>query len=214
MHLFHYFPLFAGLAAALPAANAPSSHLKQRQSAPQGVQVAEIAYSGSGCGAKSYPAQSLSDPTTISVPKTNFTAEAGKSQAQVVDTRTTCQILIKVNQPSGWQYSIAKADYYGRVHLPAGVTGISTTTYSFSGDTKKVSKAYYFDGPFDGLYYRNDRIVDTDRIWSACGSAASLNITAELRVAPLTGQSSTRPASIEIFAPLGGKVGISWRTCT
>ncbi|KAK3990481.1 hypothetical protein QBC44DRAFT_358366 [Cladorrhinum sp. PSN332] len=203
MHLFHIFPLFAGLAASL--ATKTPIHVQQRDSEPQGVQIAEIAFTGSGCPARSLPAQNLSNATTILVPQTIFAAESGKNQSKVVDSRTNCEIIIKVNHPAGWQFSVVKADYYGRVHLPQGAEATSKTTYSFSGGSNQLSRQYYFNGPFDGLYFRNDRFVGTSRQWSPCGSGTSLNISSEVRVAPL-GLGANRPASMEIFNLLGGKI--------
>ena len=136
MHLFHIFPLFAGLTAALTI-KAPI-HLQRRDPEAQDVQIAEIAFAGSGCPASNLPGRNVSDPTTLIVPRTIFTAESGKNQSQVVDSRTNCQTLIKVNHPSDWQFSVAKADYYGRVFLPQGVEAFSKTTYSFSGGSNEV----------------------------------------------------------------------------
>ncbi|KAK0708645.1 hypothetical protein B0H67DRAFT_457338, partial [Lasiosphaeris hirsuta] len=184
MHLFYILPLLAGLTAALPS-KVPIR--LQERAEPQDIQIAEIAVTGTGCTASSQPARSVPDPTTFVVPKTIFKVESGTNQSKVIDSRTNCQTTIKVSHTAGWQFSVAKADYYGRVRLPPGATAISKTTYSFTGDTKEgqVFKAYYFDGPFDGLYYRNDRFSATDGLWSACGSGASLNINSEARVAPL-----------------------------
>lgn len=79
----------------------------------------------------------------------------------------------------------------------------------------QISKQYYFDGPYNGIYFRNDRWVgDTGRIWSACGSGAMLNINSEVRVAPQIAVGPSRNASMEIYNILGGKVGVTWRKCT
>ncbi|KAK4458649.1 hypothetical protein QBC42DRAFT_314005 [Cladorrhinum samala] len=208
MHLLHVFPLFAGLAASL----ATPVHLQKRDPEPQSIQIAEIAFSGTGCPARVLPAQNLSNATTIAVPQVIFAAESGKNQAQVVDTRVNCQVMIKVNHPAGWQFSVVKADYYGRVKLPQGSESFSKTTYSFPGGAGQQYKQYYFSGPFDGLYFRNDRFVGTARKWSPCGTGTSLNITSEVTVGPLGG-GVNRPASMEIFNLLGGKLGISWQKC-
>ncbi|KAK4164081.1 hypothetical protein QBC43DRAFT_370290 [Cladorrhinum sp. PSN259] len=210
MHPFHIFPLLAGVTASL--ATKTPVHLQQRAE-PQGVQIGGIAYTGSGCPARTIPAQVLSNASTISVPQTIFVAESGKNQSRVAENRVNCQIIIKITHPAGWQYSVVKADYYGRVTLPQNAEATSRTTYSFGGASNELSRQYYFDGPFDGLYFRNDRFVGTARQWSPCGTGSSLNITSEVRVAPL-GSGASKPASMEIFNPLGGKLGISWQQCS
>jgi Domain of unknown function (DUF4360) len=142
MHLFHIFPLFAGLAASL-AIETPI-HLQQRDAEPQGVQIAEIAWTGSGCPARTLSTQALSNATTIPVPQTIFKAESGTNQSRVVESRVNCQIIMKVNHPAGWQFSVVKADYYGRVKLPQNAEATSKTTYSFAGASSQVHTCYFF----------------------------------------------------------------------
>ena len=156
------------------------------------------------------------------------------NQTSVIENRKNCQVLINVNHAAGWQFSPAAADYYGRVFLPLGVEATSKSTYYFSGDTNQVFilprlnqtsqdadpkpqifKQYYFDGPYNGIYYRNDRWVgDTGRVWSKCGSGAMLNINTEVRVGPQTATPPSRNASMEVFNLLGGTVKVTWRKCT
>ena len=128
MHITNTLPLFAGLTAALTL-----PHLEQRQTQPANVRVAEISYAGSGCSANTVTGQAATDPTTLIVPQVNFIAQSGQNQTRVVENRKNCSVLIKVSHAAGWQFSPAKADYYGRVILPLGVEATSKSTYFFSG---------------------------------------------------------------------------------
>jgi hypothetical protein len=128
----HLVPFLGALTAALTT-EPEQIALQCRESAPQNVEVTEIAFAGSGCPAGYAPGQALSDPTTLILPKSSFTAESGKNKSNL-DARTNCQILVKLNYPSGWQFSVSKADYFGRVQVPEGMTGVSKTTYYFTGD--------------------------------------------------------------------------------
>jgi hypothetical protein len=132
----HYLLPFAAVAAAL---RADQQHiaLQYREPEPHDVAITEIAFAGSGCPAGYAPGQALSDPSTLIIPKTSFTAESGKNKSNL-DARTNCQILVKLNYPSGWQFSVSKADYYGRVQVPDGMTAVSKTTYYFTGDSTDV----------------------------------------------------------------------------
>ena len=78
---------------------------------------------------------------------------------------------------------------------------------------QQLTRQYYFDGPFDGLYFRNDRFLDAVRLWSPCGTGSLLNINSEVRVSPI-GSGASKPASMEMYNFLGGKIGIAWRKCT
>ncbi|KAK1749730.1 hypothetical protein QBC47DRAFT_365968 [Echria macrotheca] len=212
MHPLHIFT-FAGLATALTIKTPANLEQRDSAAAPQGARIAAIDYSGSGCTVSSLAGQDLTNPSILSMPQRVFTAQSGQNNTKVVETRTTCQTIVKLSYPSGWQFSLTKANYYGRVVLSKGAEATSRTTYSFTGDTKSTFKQFYFDGPYNGLYFRNDRFDNTTTLWSPCGSEASLNFTSEARVAPL-GSGNSRPASMEIFNPLDGKLEIAWRTCT
>ena len=208
MHLLQTVPLFAGLTAAL------SISPRQSTTVPPSVSFKGISFAGTGCAAQNLAASQPANALVWEVPQVNFKAESGANNSKVVDTRLNCQVVINVEHTAGWQYALVKADYYGRVKLPQGSEVISKTTYFYSGatTTKEWSSQYYFDGPFDGLYFRNDRYVDSARSWSPCGSGAMLNINSEIRVGPKSSGTS-KPASIEIHNLLGGKVGVNWRKC-
>jgi len=78
-----------------------------------------------------------------------------------------------------------------------------------------LTSRYYFDGPFDGLYFRNDRYVGTARQWSACGSGATLQLSSEVRVGPNVATAVVKPKAsyMEIYNIYGGRLGIDWRKC-
>jgi hypothetical protein len=124
MRLLTAIPVLAGLAAA--------------QTVPTGVTVPEISYAGTGCAAATRVGAAVTNPTNIAVPSTVYTARSGANNTRMADTRLNCQILVKVNHPAGWQLSVAKADYYGRVKLPQNSEAVSKTTYYYSGQSRNV----------------------------------------------------------------------------
>ncbi|KAK0624132.1 hypothetical protein B0T14DRAFT_427077 [Immersiella caudata] len=201
----HLLPFLGTLAAAL--ATDEQIALQCRESAPQNAEVTEIAFAGSGCPAGYAPGHTLSDPSTLILPKSGFTAETGKNKSYL-DARANCQILVKLKYPSGWQFSVSKADYYGRVQVPEGMTGVSKTTYYFTGDSSDISYNNTIEGPYDGSYFRNDRFGEKNSLWSPCGSEAMLNINTEVRLSPI-GTDQTAVIGVNTQET----VEISWRTC-
>jgi len=136
MHLLQNIPLLAGLAAAL---SIPPHQLQRRDPTANDIKVAELSFAGAGCGASTAGLNaSVVDAATFRVPRIIFAAKAGEAGAKVVETKSNCQLTLRVTHPAGWQFSVAKADYYGRVHLPQGSEATSISTYSFSGVTNKV----------------------------------------------------------------------------
>jgi len=209
MHLLSIVPAFAGLTAALTI---PGTLDKRQTTAPASVSLAGISYAGSGCAASTLGASAVTNPGIIPVPRKVFIAKSGGNNTKVVETRVNCQSAISLNHTAGWQYSVSEADYYGRVILAQGAEAISKTTYYFGGQTAQLSKQYYFDGPFNGLYFRNDRFETGTRLWSPCGSGSIININTEVRVAPLSGGTS-KPASMEGYHLLGDKIEVIWKKC-
>ncbi|KAK4206926.1 hypothetical protein QBC37DRAFT_434236 [Rhypophila decipiens] len=210
MHMLQLLPVVAGLAVALPT-EAP---IQARQTAvPTGVTVASVNYVGAGCPAANLTSFSVPNAGTIAIPRSIWKAESGVDNTRVAENRVGCTTTISVNHPAGWQFALVKADYYGRVKVPLGVEAISRTVYSFSGDSASKASQYYFDGPFDGIYYRNDRYIDSARTWSKCGSGAALIVNSEVRVAPIGNAVANKPASMEIYNFLGNQIGLQWKKC-
>ncbi|KAK0646932.1 hypothetical protein B0T16DRAFT_511475 [Cercophora newfieldiana] len=210
MHPSYTFPFFATVTAVLAHQEPFVLHrdAAHHPDLPQDVQVSDIVLSGSGCPPSYAPGQKLSDPTILILPSTSFTAESGRGQA-TIDGRTNCQILARLRYPSGWQFSVTKAEYAGYARLPEGITGTSKTTYFFSSsDGAEVSSSKTLDGPYDDTYSRSDTFEDSNTVWSSCGPEALLNVNSEVRLAPL---GSNLKAVIGVNTP--ENVGITWRKC-
>jgi len=137
MHLSYLLPFLAGLATALPT----EEHVAREYLAagPSGheVQITGIAFAGSGCPAGSVSGQLSSDLTTLTLLYASFVAKSGKGIPSS-SYRKNCQLNVKLKYPSGWQFSVFKADYRGYAQIPSGDTGTCKATYYFSGDSRQV----------------------------------------------------------------------------
>jgi len=135
MHLSLILPVLAGLASAVTTT--PPHRRHDPFPGPREVQLVQLAFAGSGCPVGFLPAQNQTGPTTLTLPKTNVTAESGRN-ISIASSRSNCQMLAKLKYSPGWQFSVSQADYTGYVDLPAGVTGTSKTIYYFSGGSDQV----------------------------------------------------------------------------
>lgn len=182
----------AGVAAAMPApytiADGPSGH---------DVTIEAIAFAGSGCPAGSVAGQLSSDLTTITLLYDSFVAQAGKD-ISASQYRKNCQLNIKLAYPSGWQFSVFKADYRGYAQIPDGDTGTCKATYYFSGDSKQISSTLTIKGPFDDNYLKTDQFGVESTVWSPCGIEGLLNINSEVRLSP---PDATKPALLTVRIP-------------
>jgi hypothetical protein len=134
MQLTNLIALFSGLATATPIvvdgfASGPSGHE---------VSIEGLAFAGSGCPAGSVSGQLSSDLTTLTLLYDSFVAQAGNN-IPPSEYRKNCQLNVKIQYPSGWQFSVFKADYRGYAQIPTGDTGTCKATYYFSGDSRQAS---------------------------------------------------------------------------
>ncbi|KAK5654730.1 hypothetical protein OQA88_7055 [Cercophora sp. LCS_1] len=173
---------FAGLAAALPAQEEPRQYLNAGPSGHE-VQITGIAFAGSGCPAGSVSGQLSSDLTTITLLYTSFVAQSGKGLS-ASNYRKNCQLNVKLKYPSGWQFSVFKADYRGYAQISSGDTGTCKATYYFSGDSTQVTSTLTIRGPYDDNYLKTDQFGVQSTVWSPCGLEGLLNINSEVRLSP------------------------------
>jgi hypothetical protein len=169
--------LCAGFAAAIPTPDGgpgPSGHE---------VTIKSIAFAGSGCPAGSVAGQLSSDLTTLTLLYDKFVAQAGKGITPS-EYRKNCQLNIKLEYPSGWQFSIFKADYRGYAQIPKGDTGTCKATYYFSGDSSQISSTKTIRGPYEDNYIMTNVFGVESTIWSPCGIEGLLNINSEVRLSP------------------------------
>ena len=178
MYVAPALALLGTLVAALPSYTIPDA-------SPSGheVTIEGIAFAGSGCPAGSVAGQLSSDQTTITLLYDSFVAQAGEG-IPASNYRKNCQLNIKIKYPSGWQFSVFKADYRGYAALPAGDTGTCKATYYFSGDSRQISSTMTLTGPYNDNYIKTDQFGVDSTVWSPCGLEGLLNINSEARLSP------------------------------
>jgi len=180
MLLINILAIFSGFAAASPIivgnlSDGPSGH---------DVQIVGLAFAGSGCPAGTVSGQLSSDLTTITLLYADFVAQAGNNMSPS-NYRKNCQLNVKLKYPSGWQFSVFKADYRGYAQIPEGDTGTCKATYYFSGDTRQITSTMTIRGPYDDNYIKTDQFGVESTVWSPCGLEGLLNINSEVRLSPM-----------------------------
>lgn len=198
MHLSRVLA-FAGLVAALPAPEAapePQFIADNLAAGPSGseVQIVAISFSGTGCKPGTVSGQLSTDLTTLTLLYSTFVAQTGKNVE--VATRKNCQLLVKLRYPSGWQFSVFKADYRGYAQIPSGETGTCKANYYFSGDSKQISSTMTIRGPYDDNYIKTDQFGVESTVWSPCGIEGLLNINSEVRLS-VTDTSKTAQLTVD-----------------
>lgn len=187
--------------------------------APDRVYIERVDAHGTGC-------PQGSAYIDISPDKQVFTAIFDQFQAQIdpndpmvsyADRRKRCDLALKVHVPSGWQFSVFKADYEGWYDLQKYMTLTQTSTYHFQGNRRHRKRSRIKTGrtPKSGEFHFVDRMGVSSFEWSACGGPRNMYITAELRLSSRsrTSQGVAGIDAIEGKFDMKHHYKIRWRRC-
>lgn len=156
--------------------------------APQ-VRVEVATVNGSGCPAGT--ARVSTSGRTFSVSYSAFRAQAGGG-ADDTDSRTNCQLSLRVTLPQGYTYGLARVSHTGFAHLEAGATALHQVSSYFQGSSTTTTRDFPITGPVDDEWEASYRPNPAEIVYSPCGADRNLNINAELRVDPGTSDQSRR----------------------
>ena len=138
---------------------------------------ANPSYGGSGCPAGSARAVVAPDLKSFTMIFDNYIVNANGSNAM---DRKNCQILVNLEFPQGWSYSIARMDYRGFYNISAGAYGTQQALYYFQGSLDQGRLNTVFNGPTSGDYTISDSLSVNNLVWSPCGAHSGININTSL----------------------------------
>lgn len=134
-------------------------------------------YGGTGCPAGSARAVVSPDFKSFTMIFDKYIVNAAGSNSM---DRKNCQILVNLNFPQGWSFSIARMDYRGFYDISAGASGSQQAIYYFQGNLAQARLSSVFKGPIVGDYLISDSIGINNLVWSPCGSKSGVNINTSL----------------------------------
>jgi hypothetical protein len=91
-------------------------------------------------------------------------------------------VIVDLDYPAGWSYSVVAAEYQGYAQLGYAVTGtVSTGTY-FSGGSETARLQTVLVGPRPGSNYkRMTALPDDEWLWSPCAPERDLVLNPSYR---------------------------------
>lgn len=177
---------------------------------PAELYIQSVTYGGAGCPQGSVSQSFSADRETFTLLFDQFVASSGPG-VPPAESQKNCQLNVNLREPPGIQVGVTAFDYRGFVHLPAGMTAESSTTYFFQGQQLQGTTTT-FHGPVSQDYLATDSGLNVTTVWSACGTSTPLNINHQVRVigpSDLLGQITT--ASID--GSVDTLVALSSRKC-
>jgi hypothetical protein len=196
--------------AGLPAAAAPepaSTLAAARAADAQGPgKLERVDTVGEACGDSA--ASSISpDGQAFTTIFSDFVAAAGPNTPPEQASRG-CLLLVRVDVPAGWQYSIESLDYRGFASLQDDVTASRSTFYVISGSDARSPDPVELEGPFEEDFNHADVGPDAPSGWSRCGEGQNLWIAARAEV------DNSEDDDNEGFLALDSVDGeVQWRRC-
>ncbi len=147
--------------------------------APDYVRVRSMTYNGSGCPINSVASNISPDRQAFTVLFSEYIAEVGPG-VPFNQKRKNCQLVVSLDFPQGWSYSLATVDYRGYVALEPQVKGTQKSSYYFQGQGHTGTLQTVMFGPIDQNYQIRDTLGLGALVWSACGAQRALNINSQL----------------------------------
>jgi Domain of unknown function (DUF4360) len=192
----------------------PSNPATQADDPPAGVTIRGLSWAGSGCPAGTVAWNVAPDAMAFTLLFDSYVAEMGPG-VPLGNSRRNCQILVDLDFPQGWSYSVATVDYRGFSNLESGVTGVQQSNYYFQGELLTGRLQTPLQGPRIGDFQIRDVLGLEALIWSPCGAQRALNINSSVRVENHSGNPNAR--GVLTTDSIDGKValiyGLQWRRC-
>lgn len=173
---------------------------------------ANPSYGGTGCPAGTARAVVAPDFKSFTMIFDRYVVNAAGSNSM---DRKNCQILVNLNFPQGWSYSIARMDYRGFYNISAGASGSQQALYYFQGNLAQARLNTVFNGPTSGDYTLSDSLSVNNLVWSPCGSLSGLNINTSLmaRVNPNNPNGYAQITTDSVDGSVQTTYALQWQRC-
>jgi hypothetical protein len=168
--------------------------------AGQQVQIMGANYGGNGCPANSASVTVSPDGQELTMLFDKFIAQGNDPN----NSRKSCNLVIPIKVPQGFQISLYNADYRG--YVAPQTTGTLTAGYFFAGGSGPVFKRT-LNGEQE--YKVTDNLATIADVWSACGSSENMRVNASMTA---RGKGMATVDSIDL-KHVGLVYHIKYRTC-
>jgi hypothetical protein len=142
--------------------------------------IESVEYRGTGCEGTASSAFSP-DRQVLTSTFSTFVAAAGAGTDPDTATRN-CLVMMTINVPPGWSYSLESVDHRGFVSLQAGVTASRRSLYLISGSPIHITPTARFAGEITEDYVAPDVSPEAPGQWSPCAGGQLLWVATQTEV--------------------------------
>ena len=170
---------------------------------PELVRILNVESTGSACHETPATAE-LADNQSLVFTISALNAISSNSTSPR-DSRKNCLVLVDLEYPEEWQYSLQTAEVKGNVSLADGIEGKNKISGHFQGYSVDSISDLTMAGPLASDY--NEQVDFQPISWSPCGRKRHLVISFQSRV------SKSEESTSFIESDSETKVIINWRKC-
>jgi len=214
----HVFPALSAVAlSVLGLSGSAQAHelgeFDEPEYVPNSVSITDVKFGGSGCPDGSVSASLSPDYKAITLIFDEYAAEVGPDVA-TPKKRLFCHIVMQLNFPAGFSYSLVDLTYAGFASLDDRISAQQKSTYFFQGD--RMDDRYSFRtrlyGLMDGDYSRTDTLAAVS--WSPCNKQRGLNIVTSVQLDNKYNRKGSGVITLDsIDGQVTEKYGLRWRKC-
>jgi len=176
--------------------------------APEGAGfIDKVEYAGTGCPPGSTTSGISPDKQAVTSIFSAFIADKGGASNPEAAKRH-CLVMMEINVPAGWSYSLESVDYRGFAGLQGEVTATRRSLYLISGSPVHVTKPATLKGVLDDNFTHPDVGPTAPGVWSPCGGGQVLWVATQIEV-----NNSARPSRTGLLALDTVDTELQWRRC-
>lgn len=186
--------------------------------APEFVKIKSVSFAGSGCPPDT--SSLVFDPDTpdiFSLIFSDYIAAVGKG-IPITEMRKNCIIIVRLQFPQGWSFTLFDATYNGFYSLDKKVYATQRSDYFFEGEEHDKSVFYSTFGSsnkaVEDVYEFTDSLPLKDFVWSPCGKERGLVLKTQVYVNNQKNKKGEGIITTDLITGLvEHKYGIQWKKC-
>jgi Domain of unknown function (DUF4360) len=174
--------------------------------APGAGSIESVEYVGTGCPKDSTSTGLSPDGQVATSIFSSFVASAGPGTAPG-DASKNCLMILQINVPEGWQYSLESVHHRGFAGLERNVTASRQSLYMISGSPAHVTPPAHWQGETSDDYTQQD-VGPDNGVWSPCGGGQLLYVATQTEVD--NGARGSRGGQLAVDTI---DTELQWKTC-
>ncbi|MGK4005852.1 DUF4360 domain-containing protein [Sorangium sp. So ce1036] len=178
--------------------------------APEFTRLQRVEYRGSACPAGTATIDIVDGKTAFLVTYDVFQAQVGPG-IPLTESSKFCNLLLDIEYPKGWTFTVANIAYRGNATLQRGVSARFRARYNFPGE-RSISDDVTLRGPMLADFELNNPLRMFS--WAPCTGRATLIATGTAQLLSRNPDSTGLVTTEQTDGKFKTKLNLRWRRCS